>query len=204
MKELGRLLHFLALKEGREEEKWKGESIAMSFASERFGEITSWVQVAATAYRGENLVLKQALQVKPIATALLPFKNPFQRRLSLDSSCLIFFAISCVVSSGSAVVPSLGRKSRIMREKLDALLRRNFKTSKFKSLLDLTITRIGVLKNQRRARLAQSRKDVLELLKREQQETALLRVFFVDLILYNLDLKGRTSFMVFSWLLLWF
>lgn len=84
-----------------------------------------------------------------------------------------------MVSFHSEALPSIGGKSRRMREKLDALLRRNFKTSKFKSLIGLAITRIGVLKNQRRARFSQSRKDVLELLKREQQETALLRVFFI-------------------------
>ncbi|KAF3792542.1 IST1-like protein [Nymphaea thermarum] len=81
-----------------------------------------------------------------------------------------------MVSFHSEVLSSIGGKSRRMREKLDALLRRNFKTSKFKSLIGLAITRIGVLKNQRRARFSQSRKDVLELLKREQQESALLRV----------------------------
>ncbi|GLT41164.1 hypothetical protein SLA2020_152480 [Shorea laevis] len=59
---------------------------------------------------------------------------------------------------------------------LDALLRRNFRTSKFKTLAKLAISRISILKNQHRVQYSHSRSDVLELLNRSHQDRALLRV----------------------------
>ncbi|PIA39696.1 hypothetical protein AQUCO_02600264v1 [Aquilegia coerulea] len=66
-----------------------------------------------------------------------------------------------------------------MGKKLDALLRRNFKTSKFKSLVNLAISRLAVLKNQRQIRCSQARSDTSQLLNLGHQERALLRVELV-------------------------
>jgi len=64
-----------------------------------------------------------------------------------------------------------------MGKKLDALLGRNFKTDKFKPTINLAISRLAVLKNQRNARLRQSRSDVLQLLQLpDHHQRALLRV----------------------------
>lgn len=65
-----------------------------------------------------------------------------------------------------------------MGKKLDALLGRNFKTDKFKPIVNLAISRLAVLKNQRNARLRQSRSDVLQLLQLgpDHHQRALLRV----------------------------
>lgn len=64
-----------------------------------------------------------------------------------------------------------------MGKKLDALLGRNFKTDKFKPTINLAISRLAVLKNQRNARLRQSRSDVLQLLQLpDNHQRALLRV----------------------------
>ncbi|XVE72054.1 hypothetical protein DITRI_Ditri11bG0007800 [Diplodiscus trichospermus] len=63
-----------------------------------------------------------------------------------------------------------------MGRKLDALLGRNFKTSKFKTLVKLAISRIGILKNQHQVRCSHARSDVIELLNLGHQEQALLRV----------------------------
>ncbi|ERN00988.1 uncharacterized protein LOC18429063 isoform X2 [Amborella trichopoda] len=62
-----------------------------------------------------------------------------------------------------------------MGRKLNALLGRNFKTSKFKTLLKLTVSRLAFLKNQRNSRCTHSRNDVAELLKLGPLERALLR-----------------------------
>ncbi|KAF5180369.1 Ist1-like protein [Thalictrum thalictroides] len=62
---------------------------------------------------------------------------------------------------------------------MDALLRRNFKTSKFKSLVNLAISRLAVLKNQRQVRCSQARSDTSQLLNLGHQERALLRVELV-------------------------
>ncbi|GLU10806.1 hypothetical protein SLE2022_275870 [Rubroshorea leprosula] len=59
---------------------------------------------------------------------------------------------------------------------LDALLRRNFRASKFKTLAKLAISRISILKNQHRVQYSHSRSDVLELLNLGHQDRALLRV----------------------------
>ncbi|KAG7654141.1 Vacuolar protein sorting-associated protein Ist1 [Arabidopsis suecica] len=63
-----------------------------------------------------------------------------------------------------------------MGKKLDALLGRSFKTNKFKSLINLALTRLSILKNQRQARLSQAISDVTELLKLGHHENAYHRV----------------------------
>ncbi|XP_023912809.1 uncharacterized protein LOC112024403 [Quercus suber] len=63
-----------------------------------------------------------------------------------------------------------------MGRKLDALLGRNLRTSKFKTLAKLTISRTAILKNQRQVRCSNARSDVIELLNLGHQERALLRV----------------------------
>ncbi|XP_013657346.1 uncharacterized protein BNAC08G15830D isoform X1 [Brassica napus] len=63
-----------------------------------------------------------------------------------------------------------------MGKKLDALLGRSFKTNKFKSLLNLAITRLSILKNQRQVRCSQATSDVTELLKLGHHENAYHRV----------------------------
>ncbi|KAF8407825.1 hypothetical protein HHK36_006961 [Tetracentron sinense] len=60
---------------------------------------------------------------------------------------------------------------------LDVLLRRRTsKTSKFKTLVNLAISRLAILKNQRHVRCSQDRSDVLQLLYLGHHERALLRV----------------------------
>ncbi|XP_010263425.1 PREDICTED: uncharacterized protein LOC104601677 isoform X2 [Nelumbo nucifera] len=63
-----------------------------------------------------------------------------------------------------------------MGKKLDALLGRTFKASKFKALVNLAISRLAVLKNQREVRGSQARSDVVHLLNLGHHERALLRV----------------------------
>ncbi|KAJ0248032.1 Regulator of Vps4 activity in the MVB pathway protein [Hirschfeldia incana] len=63
-----------------------------------------------------------------------------------------------------------------MGKKLDALLGRSFKTNKFKSLLNLALTRLSILKNQRQVRCTQATSDVTELLKLGHHENAYHRV----------------------------
>ncbi|CAK8574103.1 unnamed protein product [Lathyrus sativus] len=65
-----------------------------------------------------------------------------------------------------------------MGKKLDALLgRNNFRTDKFKPTVNLAISRLAVLKNQRNARLRQARSDVVQLLQLpDHHKRALLRV----------------------------
>ncbi|GMI73412.1 hypothetical protein HRI_001010500 [Hibiscus trionum] len=63
-----------------------------------------------------------------------------------------------------------------MGRKLDALLGRNFKTSKFKTLAKLAVSRIGILKNQHQVRCSHARSDVVELLNLGHHEQALHRV----------------------------
>lgn len=63
-----------------------------------------------------------------------------------------------------------------MGKKLDALLGRSFKTNKFKSLLNLALTRLSILKNQRQVRFTQAVSDVTELLKLGHHENAYHRV----------------------------
>lgn len=66
-----------------------------------------------------------------------------------------------------------------MGKKLDALLGRKFKTSKFKKLVNLAISRIAYLEKEHRTRCSQARSDVIQLLNLGQQERALLRVEYV-------------------------
>ncbi|KAK7310036.1 hypothetical protein RJT34_07233 [Clitoria ternatea] len=63
-----------------------------------------------------------------------------------------------------------------MGKKLDALLGRTFKAAKFKPIVNLAISRLAVLKNQRQARLRHSRSDVIQLLQLGHHERASLRV----------------------------
>lgn len=63
-----------------------------------------------------------------------------------------------------------------MGKKLDALLGRSFKISKFKAIANLAISRVVVLKNQRQVRGSIARSDVVQLLDLGHHERALLRV----------------------------
>ncbi|GAB4828887.1 hypothetical protein Ancab_018547 [Ancistrocladus abbreviatus] len=63
-----------------------------------------------------------------------------------------------------------------MGKKLDALLGRSLKPTKFKALVNLAISRLAVLKNQRQIRCSQARSDVIQLLNLGHHERALLRV----------------------------
>lgn len=64
-----------------------------------------------------------------------------------------------------------------IRRKLDSLLmRKGFNTSKFKGAVNLAISRLAVLKNQRQARGNVARSDVVEFLNLGHHERALLRV----------------------------
>ncbi|GAA0146244.1 hypothetical protein LIER_06247 [Lithospermum erythrorhizon] len=62
-----------------------------------------------------------------------------------------------------------------MGKKLDALLGRGFKTKKFKSLVNLAIKRLGVLKKQHQSRCSLAISDVTQILKQGHHERALLR-----------------------------
>ncbi|EXB97158.1 hypothetical protein L484_008648 [Morus notabilis] len=74
-----------------------------------------------------------------------------------------------------------------MGRKLDALLGRNFKTSKFKTLLKLASSRIAILANQHQSRLSHARSDVKDLLLIGQQDCAMLRVEHVIMEQNKLD-----------------
>ncbi|PON59542.1 Vacuolar protein sorting-associated protein [Parasponia andersonii] len=64
-----------------------------------------------------------------------------------------------------------------MRNKINSLLGRSLiKTSKFKPLVSLAISRLAVLKNQRQVRSSQARSDVVQLLQLGHHDRALLRV----------------------------
>ncbi|KAJ9140721.1 hypothetical protein P3X46_031331 [Hevea brasiliensis] len=63
-----------------------------------------------------------------------------------------------------------------MGKKLDAILGRTFKASKFKALVNLATSRLAVFKNQRQVRCNQARSDALQLLQQGHHERALLRV----------------------------
>ncbi|KAI3796177.1 hypothetical protein L1987_38842 [Smallanthus sonchifolius] len=63
-----------------------------------------------------------------------------------------------------------------MGRKLDALLGRKFKTTKFKATVNLAVSRLAVLKNKRQACLAVARSDIIQLLTLNHHELALLRV----------------------------
>ncbi|KAA3474160.1 IST1-like protein [Gossypium australe] len=83
-----------------------------------------------------------------------------------------------------------------MGRKLDALLGRNFKASKFKTLAKLAISRIGILKNQHQVRCTHARSDVIELLNLGHHEQALLRV--EHLITEQNMLKEAASTLMFA------
>ncbi|XP_038893459.1 uncharacterized protein LOC120082250 isoform X2 [Benincasa hispida] len=63
-----------------------------------------------------------------------------------------------------------------MGKKLDALLGRSFKTTRFKALVNLAISRLAVLANQRQVRASHARSDVVQLLQLGHHERALFRV----------------------------
>ncbi|XP_076908109.1 vacuolar protein sorting-associated protein IST1-like [Bidens hawaiensis] len=63
-----------------------------------------------------------------------------------------------------------------MGRKLDALLGRKFKATKFKATVNLAVTRLTILKNKRQARLALVRADTIQLLKLDHHEQSLIRV----------------------------
>ncbi|XVE72056.1 hypothetical protein DITRI_Ditri11bG0008000 [Diplodiscus trichospermus] len=63
-----------------------------------------------------------------------------------------------------------------MGKKLDALLGKNFKVSKFRKYVNLAISRIAFLEKQHRVRCQQARSDVVQLLNLGQKDRALLRV----------------------------
>lgn len=63
-----------------------------------------------------------------------------------------------------------------MGRKLDSLFKRSFRTSKFKATVNLAVSRLTVLRNQRQARCSVARSDVVQLLNHGQHERALLRV----------------------------
>ncbi|XP_024988552.1 uncharacterized protein LOC112523261 [Cynara cardunculus var. scolymus] len=63
-----------------------------------------------------------------------------------------------------------------MGRKLDAILGRKFKTSKFKATVNLAVSRLSILKNKRQACVAVVRSDIIELLKLNHHEHALQRV----------------------------
>ncbi|XP_014519933.1 uncharacterized protein LOC106776964 [Vigna radiata var. radiata] len=78
-----------------------------------------------------------------------------------------------------------------MGKKLDALLGRTFKAAKFKAIVNLAISRLAVLKNQRQARLRHARSDVLELIQLGHLERASLRVEHVIKDQNMLDVYDR-------------
>ncbi|KGN45949.1 uncharacterized protein LOC101211044 [Cucumis sativus] len=63
-----------------------------------------------------------------------------------------------------------------MGRKLDALLGRNFRASKFRPLLNLSLSRLSILTAQRRVGCSQANSDVLQLLQLSHHHRALLRV----------------------------
>ncbi|KAM7272025.1 hypothetical protein ACFE04_031239 [Oxalis oulophora] len=64
-----------------------------------------------------------------------------------------------------------------MGKKLDSFMgKKGFKTYKFKPLVNLSISRLAVLKHQRQVRCSQAQSDVLQLLVQGHHERALLRV----------------------------
>ncbi|MED6206796.1 hypothetical protein PIB30_030113 [Stylosanthes scabra] len=62
-----------------------------------------------------------------------------------------------------------------MGRKLDSLLGRNFKASKFTATVNLAISRLAILKKQRHAHLKLARSDVLQLVQLGHHDRALLR-----------------------------
>ncbi|KAJ0725140.1 putative vacuolar protein sorting-associated protein Ist1 [Helianthus annuus] len=68
-----------------------------------------------------------------------------------------------------------------MGRKLDALLGRKFKTSKLEATLNLAISRLSLLKNHRSARFTIALSDLVQLLRLNHHQQALLRVFSFSL-----------------------
>lgn len=86
-------------------------------------------------------------------------------------------ALTCRLGYFFLTYATLGNLDELsMGKTLDALLGRSFKTSKFKTLVNLAISRLAVLKNQKRSRCSLARSDVVQLLQISEQERALIRV----------------------------
>ncbi|KAL5999868.1 hypothetical protein ACLOJK_034545 [Asimina triloba] len=118
--------------------------------------------------------------------------NPISAASNLDSSLLLSLRDEVILSPVSKPTeyshptdthqykhPSQekgGSNQASMGRKLDALLRRNFKTSKFKTILGLAISRLAVLKNQHQVRSSYDRTDTAKLLQQAYTDRALLRV----------------------------
>ncbi|KAK2971563.1 hypothetical protein RJ640_017932 [Escallonia rubra] len=94
-----------------------------------------------------------------------------------------------------------------MGKKLDALLGRSFKPPKFRATVNVAISRVTVLKNQRQARCSIARSDVVQLLHLNHHERALLRIlrflligFFPSIItsVCPEELKEATSSLIFA------
>lgn len=89
--------------------------------------------------------------------------------------CLLVLVLEGIKSSGKRRVEAK-QKVKKMGRTLDALLRRNFKASKFKTIVKLALSRDAIMKNQRQARYSYARSDVIQLLTLGHHEEALLRV----------------------------
>ncbi|XP_062106299.1 uncharacterized protein LOC133817728 [Humulus lupulus] len=77
-----------------------------------------------------------------------------------------------------------------MGKTMDALLGKNFKTSKFKNLVELVSSRIAVLEKQHRFKCMQAQSDVVSLLRLGHQESAFLRV---ELVITEQDMMDAYS-----------
>nr|GEZ05079.1 putative regulator of Vps4 activity in the MVB pathway protein [Tanacetum cinerariifolium] len=74
--------------------------------------------------------------------------------------------------------------------KLDALLSRKFKNSKFKGTINLAVLPLSFLKYQCQARLMLARSDIVQLLSLGHHEHALLQLQFAQLTTGSKDVKG--------------
>ncbi|PON93481.1 Vacuolar protein sorting-associated protein [Trema orientale] len=81
-----------------------------------------------------------------------------------------------------------------MGRKLDALLGRNFKVSKFKTIAKLAISRSTILSNQHQIRFSHARSDVKGLLQLNHQDRALLRVEHVIMEQNMLDALAMVEY----------
>ncbi|MCL7022074.1 hypothetical protein MKW94_012723, partial [Papaver nudicaule] len=80
-----------------------------------------------------------------------------------------------------------------MGRRIDALLGRNFKVAKLRNLVNLSVSRLAVLKNQRQVRCTHARSDVVQLLNLGHQDRALLRVEVVIKEQNMLDVFGMVE-----------
>ncbi|XP_078441189.1 regulator of Vps4 activity in the MVB pathway protein [Wolffia australiana] len=73
---------------------------------------------------------------------------------------------------------NMGKREAIIR-KFDSWIGKGFNVSKLGSYLNLSISRIKVLRNQRRSRWEQARCDVAELLRQDQHDRAVIRAEYI-------------------------